>query len=181
MSQNPSDNNRTLLYLLGVVVVLLVVIVALVFTRTQTPGTNVTSAASPTQAAPQSGTQMPGVAPSTGAFDVKTATKVPSGTDPKVYVTTYYQSILDKKWETAFKMQPAASQANGTAKDFEQTQISYGMKSFKVLSSTAQGDTAVVTVQQDLGTNGVWGATWTFVKNGSDWVVKERKVSMGGS
>lgn len=179
MSQNPLNNNRTLMYLLGVVVVLLVVIVVLVFnsTRSTTP----TASTTPPSSVAPGATSMPGVQPSTGAFDVKTATKVPAGTEPKAYVTTYYQSILDKKWETAFKMQPAASQANGTAKDFEQTQISYGMKSFKVLSATSQGDEAVVSVQQDLGTNGVWGATWTFVKSGSDWVVKERKVSMGGN
>jgi hypothetical protein len=179
MSEKTQDTNRTMLYLLGVVVVLLVVIVALVVVRAQ--GTNQTAAVPPTTSAEApANSAMPGVKPSTSAdFDVKTATKVPSGTEPKAYVTTYYQSILDKKWDVAFKMQPAASQAGGTAKDFEQTQTGYGMKSFKIGSATVSGDTATVVAQQDLGTNGQWTVTWSFVKNGADWVVKSRAVAMG--
>jgi len=181
MSENTQVTNKTMLYLLGVVVVLLIVIVALVVVRGQgTQQVAAPTATNSTGTAP-AGSSMPGVKPSASAdFDVKTATKVPSGTDPKAYVSNYYQAILDKKWETAFKMQPAASQAGGTAKDFEQTQTGYGMKSFKVADSKVEGDTATVIVAQDLGANGTWTVTWTFVKNGADWVVKSRQVAMGG-
>lgn len=179
MSQNQQDTNRLLMYGLGAVVILLLVIVALVFARAQS-GTQavVPSTGTGATATTPGGTSMPGVAPSAGAFDAKTATKVPAGTDPKAFVSKYYQAILDKKWDVAFKMQPAASQANGSVADFQATQTQYGMKSFKVTDSKASGDTAEVTVEQDLGTNGKWGATWSFVKSGADWVVKERKVVM---
>lgn len=181
MSENTQDTNRTMLYLLGVVVILLVVIVALVIVKAQgnntaaiTPNTTTGAANAP------STTSMPGVSPSAGSqFDAKTATKVPASVDPKAYAEQYYQAILDKQWDKAFKMQPAASQAGGTAKDFEQTQVSYGMKSFKVVSSTASGDVATVVVQQDLGTNGKWTATWTFQKISGTWYVKSRQVAMG--
>ncbi len=121
---------------------------------------------------------MPGVASSTGApFDPATATKVPPGKQPEAFVKSYYQSILDKKWDAAFKMQPAVSQ-QGTVDDFKATQERYGMKSFKVVSSASQGATATVEVSQDLGQNGKWGATWVFVKSGANWLVKERRVTM---
>jgi hypothetical protein len=180
MSENTQDRNRTMLYLLGVVVVLLVVIVALVVVRAQSANQPVVANNATTAPGSPSTSAMPGVKPSADAnFDVKTATKVPSGVEPKAYVTNYYQAILDKQWDRAFKMQPAASQAGGTAKDFEQTQTSYGMKSFKIASATVSGDTATVVAQQDLGTNGKWSATWTLVKSGIGWVVKSRAVAMG--
>ena len=53
------------------------------------------------------------------------------------------------------------------------------MTSFKLIGQKITGDTAVVVIQQDLGTNGIWDATWTLVKNGSTWLVKTRGVSMG--
>lgn len=180
MSEYKQDTNRTMLYLLGVVVVLLVAIVALVVVKAQNNNaTVVTPNASTVQNAPST-TSMPGVSSSAGSdFDAKTATKVPANVDPKAYVSTYYQAILDKQWDKAFKMQPAASQAGGTAKDFEQTQLGYGMKSFKIGSATVAGDTATVVAQQDLGANGKWTVTWTFAKVSGAWYVKSRQVAMG--
>jgi hypothetical protein len=181
MSEKTQDTNRTMLYLLGVVVVLLVVIVALVVVNGQN-ASQPTPTGTPAVSTAATGTQsMPGVKPSTSApFDPKTATKVAAGVEPKAYVTKYYQSILDKKWDIAFKMQPSASQVGGTAQDFGATQTGYGMTSFKIASATTEGDTATVVAQQDLGANGTWTATWTFVKSGTDWYVKSRQVAMGG-
>jgi len=178
MSEKTQGTNRTMLYLLGVVVVLLVVIIALVVVKAQGTNQQVVAPTTGTASSTTSATSLPGVN-SSAAFDINTATKVPSGVEPKAYVTTYYQAILDKKWDVAFKMQPAASQAGGTAADFGATQTGYGYKSFKVSSATAAGDTATVVVQADLGTNGTWTTTWTFVKNAKDWVVKSRAVAMG--
>jgi hypothetical protein len=55
----------------------------------------------------------------------------------------------------------------------------YGMTKFSIFNSTVTGTDATVVVSQDLGTNGIWNATWTFVKSGSNWLVKERVVGMG--
>jgi hypothetical protein len=179
MSPEPAPaQNKTVVYLLGVIVVLLVALVAIfVVTRTSTPGTTATT---PDVATTEpTSTAMPGIKPSTGAdFDPATATKVPAGTTPDAYVKLYYQSILDKKWDVAFKMQPAASQAGGSVEQFQSTQTGYGMASFKVVTSSSQGDTSTVEVEQNLGANGTWGALWTFVKYKSDWVVKSRQVQM---
>jgi hypothetical protein len=180
MSDTKPQNDRTVMYLLGVVAVLLVVIVAIIVVKSQ--GSSVPTVDTATQNPASAGTTsgaLPGVGASAGStFDPKTATKVPSGTTPEQFVKAYYQAILDKKWDVAFKMQPAASQANGTAKDFQSTQTSYGMKSFKVVSANVSGDTATVAIEQNLGANGLWGATWTLVKSGDTWYVKERQVTM---
>ena len=179
MSPEPAPaQNKTVIYLLGAIVVLLVALVAIfLVTRSSTPGT---TALTPQTTTPEAtATAMPGIKPSTGAdFDPAAGTKVPAGTTPDAYVKLYYQSILDKKWDVAFKMQPAASQVGGSVQDFQATQTGYGMASFKVVTSSSQGDTATVDVEQDLGTNGKWGALWTFVKYKSDWVVKSRQVQM---
>jgi hypothetical protein len=165
------------MYLLGAIVLLLIVLVAVVYSRQQP--VPVASSPSGTESVAATGTSMPGVKPSTGGFDKATATKVPTGQDPKTFVSAYYQAILDKKYDVAFKMQPAASQQGGTVQDFQGTQQMYGMKAFKILDSQVQATDATVQVEQDLGTNGTWGATWTFVKDGSTWLVKERQVQMG--
>jgi hypothetical protein len=36
-----------------------------------------------------------------------------------------------------------------------------------------------VVVREDLGTNGIFGAQWTFVKPGSQWLVKQRDIAIG--
>jgi hypothetical protein len=177
MAEN--NTNRLVMVLAGAVVVLLIAFVAVVMMNT---GKVTPAASNPTQpSAAASATSNPGVAPSTATeFDPATATKVPAGTAPKDYVSSYYQAILDKKWDAAFKMQPAASQ-QGTVADFQSTQTMYGMQSFEIKSSPAGSTDATVVVQQDLGANGEWNATWTFVKSGSDWLVKARRVGMGAA
>jgi hypothetical protein len=183
MSESQPNSNRTVTYLLGAIIVLLVVLVVILFLRQQPAATTVANQAAQQQAAADaSSTSMPGLAPSTGAFDKATATKVPAGQAPEAFVKAYYQAILDKKFAVAFKMQPAASQEGQTVEGFQQTQEQmYGMKSFKIISSKIVGDTATVLVQQDLGTNGTWGATWTFVKDAKAWLVKERVVQVGAA
>lgn len=178
MSDTQPKTNRTVMYLLGAIVLLLTVLVAVVFARQQGGSQVASQPGEPS--VPTTGTSMPGVAPST-AFDKATATKVPAGTDPKVYVQKYYQAILDKKYDVAFKMQPASSQVGGTVEDFKGTQTMYGMTAFKVLTSDVKGEIATVSVEQNLGQNGTWGAIWTFVKDGSTWLVKTRQVQMGAA
>jgi hypothetical protein len=179
MSENAPNTNRTVMILIGVVVILLAALVIVVIMR-QPAGTTATTPATSTPAASTVATAQQGMASSASQpFDPATATKVPAGTQPKDFVAGYYQNILDKKWDAAFKMQPAASQAGGDVSGFQSTQKMYGMTSFKVVGQKIVGTTATVVIQQDLGTNGIWGATWTLVKNGDTWLVQSRAVSMG--
>jgi hypothetical protein len=175
MSEN--NTSRTVMLLAGAVVLLLIAFVAVVVLNTgafTVQGPVTTSATTvPTS------TSNPGMASSANAtFDPATATKVPAKQEPKAFVSGYYQAILDKKWDAAFKMQPKASQS-GTVADFQSTQEMYGMTAFSIFSDTTGSTDATVVVRQDLGTNGIWNATWTFAKDGETWLVKARKVGMG--
>jgi len=182
MAENQPNNNRVVMMLAAAVVVLFIAFIAVVVLNTgaknnsASTGTPAASTAAAASAA-STETNLPGIA-SSANFDPATATKVPSGKAPKDYVAGYYQAILDKKWADAFKMQPAASQS-GTVSDFQQTQTMYGMTSFQVKGGSVGSTDATVVVQQDLGSNGLWNATWTFVKTNGTWLVKERKVGMG--
>jgi hypothetical protein len=177
------NNNRIVMYLSIAVVVLLVAFVAIVIvytggTKPATPvATNTDNTAASTTG---TGTTQGGMAPSTG-FDPATATKVPASSDPKTFVTAYYQAILDKKWDVAFKMQPAKSQAGQNVAAFQETQEKmYGMTKFEIASSQIGSTEATVVVAQTLrDPNGVWTATWTFVKDKGTWLVQARKVNMG--
>lgn len=176
----PNNSNRIVMYLAGAVVVLLVAFVAVVIVMSGGSKTAQTPAATTPSAATTSTTQA-GMAPSGSTFDPATATKVPADSDPKKYVTAYYQAILDKKWDVAFKMQPATSQVGQTVEAFQQTQDQmYGMTKFEIASTDIGDSEATVVVAQTLKEpNGVWTATWTFVKDGSDWLVQKRAVNMG--
>jgi hypothetical protein len=179
MSSAPVQN-KTVVYLLGGIAVLLVVLLAVLFYRGQG------STAVPDATAPGTSTEtstppsMPGVGSSTGAeFDPATATKVPAGETPEAYMKRYYQAIIDKKFDIAFKMQPATSQVNGTVDDFGATQTGYGYTAFSVVGASTQGDTSTVSADLTLGANGNWSVDWVFVKVGGTWLVKERsKIAM---
>jgi hypothetical protein len=175
----PENNtNRTVMLLAGAVVVLLIAFVVVVLLNTGTGATPTAQAPGTPGATTATSTSNPGMAPSSASFDPATATKVPAKDTPKTFVAAYYQAILDKKYDVAFKMQPAASQA-GTVADFQSTQEMYGMTAFSVFSDVTGSADATVTVRQDLGKNGIWNASWTFVKAGGNWLVKARKVGMG--
>ncbi|MFA5844669.1 MAG: hypothetical protein WC971_07555 [Coriobacteriia bacterium] len=179
MSDTPTggqNQQQTIVYLLaGVAVLLLAIVVVLVLRGNQSTvppvaATTADAAAAAAAAAP--------AAADTAPFDATKATKVPSGVLPKDYVAQYYQAILDKKWDKAFKMQPTDSQTGNTVQGFQDTQVSYGMASFKVLSSKTSGDQMTVEAEQNLGANGTWGAQWIFVKYQGAWVVKDKTVQM---
>jgi hypothetical protein len=181
MADNQANNNRIVMILAAAVVVLFIAFIAVVVLNANKGSATASgSTSSSTTASSSTGTStsLPGVA-SSAAFDPATATKFADTMKPADYVAKYYQSILDKKFDVAFKMQPAASQKGGTVTDFQSTQTMYGMTKFSIFNSTTTATDATVVVSQDLGTNGIWNATWSFVKSGSNWLVKERVVGMG--
>jgi hypothetical protein len=177
MAEN--NTNRTVMLLAGAVVVLLIAFVAVVLLNSGS-GSGPAATTPDVALAPTSTTQ-PGMGSSSAtAFDPATATKVPAGETPKAFVSAYYQAILDKKWDAAFKMQPYTSQVGQTVAAFQETQEKmYGMTEFTIFSDTTGSTDATVVARQVLGTNGVWNTAWTFVNSGGTWLVKTRKVGMG--
>jgi hypothetical protein len=178
MAEN--NTNRTVMLLAGAVVVLLIAFVVVVLLSTNTSGSQNAASTTTTTTTASTTTSATGLVSSTSTpFDASTATKVPAGQTPQAFVSAYYQDMLDGKWADAFKMQPAASQQGQTVADFQATETSYGMTSFKLIGEKTVGTTATVVIEQNLGANGIWGATWTLVNQGGTWLVKTRSVSMG--
>jgi len=173
------NNNRLVMILAAAVVVLFIAFVAVVLLSNGNTATPTASNPGTGSSTTPTATSNPGVGSSTGTtFDPTKATKVPADQTPDEFVSAYYQAIIDKKWDAAFKMQPAASQT-GSVADFQATQEMYGMKSFKIASKDIGDKEATVIVEQDLGQNGIWNASWTFTKEGGNWLVQARKVGMG--
>lgn len=185
MAESTGTKKNAVPILLGVIVVLLIaIVVGLVIKGNGKTAstTNAGSTATTSSASTSSTANQAGMASSTSSsFDPATATKVPSGMQPKDFVKKYYQSILNKQWAAAFKMQPAASQKGGTVADFQSTQEMYGMTAFQVTGSNVQNSAAQVSVSQNLGSNGMWTAMWTFAKYKGGWVVESRQVGMASS
>jgi len=99
---------------------------------------------------------------------------------PREYVTAYYQAILDKQWQKAFDMQPAASKTGQTVAAFQQTQEQmYGMTAFSIFSDVTGSNEATVVARQDLGANSIWNTTWTFGLEAGTWVAHTRKIGLG--
>jgi cytoskeletal protein RodZ len=138
-------------------------------TATNTPATTTD------QSAPTGGATS---APSSETpFDAKTATKVPSGTDPKKFVDEYYAAVMKKDYTTAFKHLPAAKQTGSSPDALKQQIEGYGITGYSVTGATQQGDQYTVTADQVTSQYGTFSNTWVFVKDGNVWLVKDKAVT----
>ncbi len=111
------------------------------------------------------------------AFDPKTATKVPSGTDPKQFVDQYYAAVMKKDYATAFKHLPADKQTGSSPDALKQQIEGYGITGYSVTGATQQGDTYTVTADQVTSQYGTFSNTWVFVKNGNTWLLQSKAVT----
>lgn len=175
MSDQRMDQQKLVMYLMGAVVVLLVAIIGIlvVQNRQATPVVDTSAAA---QTATTSSTTAQTTTATAAAFDPKTATKVASGVTPKKHVEEYFQAIIDGKYEVAFNLLPTDKKAGTDASAFGQQLKSYGMSAYKITDDKASGDEEVVDASVTTS-GGTFGYTWTFVKQGSGWLVKSRVLS----
>lgn len=180
--QVQKSNQQTLVIGLGAIAVLLAVIVGVVIyfqsQASSIPAPTAGAAAGSADAASAAATTPAGMGQATAAeFDTKTATKVPAGTEPEAYVKTYYEACDTGDWKAAFDALPTAKKA-GNSPDALKEQVSgYGIKSYKITSAKVAGDKATVIVDQETGQYGTFENTWTFVKDGGDWLVESKAVT----
>ncbi len=187
MSEQAQNNNQQILVIgLVVIAVLLAAIVGVLIwqqskTSVPTPTANaVTPQGSAMGQATGNTASGANGAPANGeaaAFDPKTATKVPKGTEPEAFVTGYYQAVEDGDWQAAFDALPADKKAGNTPDALKEQVTGYGIKSFKVTGATVQGDTATVKVDQVTTSYGTFENTWTLVKKDGVWLVKSKAVT----
>ncbi len=121
----------------------------------------------PTAAAPQSSAPVSSKDP---------ATIVPATTTLDQFCEKYYKAWLAKDWKTAYDLQPYTNKSQGDAASFGQQREGYGLVGYKVGTPSINGNVANVAVTMDLGANGSWVATWTFIKNDKgQWTVQSSK------
>jgi hypothetical protein len=184
MAENKSGgiDQQTMMYLLiGVVVVLIAVVGFMIWQRSQpaVPGASVSAqvpAATGTQTQPPAGM---GSAPAAAApVDPKSSTKVAGS--PQAHVQKYYDAAVKGDWKTSYGLLPATNRAQATEQSFAETQKGYGIKSYKVIKATEQGNKATVTVSMSTGAYGDFSNQWSFEKIGGQWYVAGKKTMMGG-
>ncbi len=151
-------------------------------TGAQTPQTGQSGqVAQPGAAAPQSGAPL--AAPTAQApqssepvSSKDPATIVPATMKLDQFCEKYYAAWIAKDWKTAYDLQPYANKSQGDAATFGQQREGYGLVGYKVGTPSINGNVANVPVTMDLGANGSWIATWTFVKNDKgQWTVQSSK------
>lgn len=181
----PLDTQKMIIIALVVVAALLAAIVGvMVYKANQT--SNLPTATTPVSGGSQTGTSGAPAGMMSGAtggqsaavaFDPKTATKVPKGTEPEAYVKQYYELCQKGDYAKAFTMLPKDKQATyGDAKAFESQVAAYGISGFELEKAAVQGDNASVTAWQKTP-NGSFGYTWVLVKDNGVWLVKSRDMA----
>lgn len=193
MSENTQNNQQTLVIGLAVIAALLAAIVGVIIWQQSTaiPSPTTTGAATPpagTQSMPPQtapngmggqnlGTGGSGdAAAAPTAFDPKTATKVPKGTEPEAFVKAYYAACEKGDFAKAYEMLPADAKAGQDVAAFTSQMKSYGISATKIASAT--GDDKEMQIVGVMTAQGMeFPYTWTLVK-GTDgtWLVKSRTM-----
>lgn len=176
--QAQKSNQQTLVIGLGVIAVLLAVIVGLVIYFQGQANSIPNPTGQATTDASAAATTPAGMGQTTAAaFDPNSATKVPKGTEPEAYVKGYYEACDKGDWAAAFDALPTAKKAGNSPEALKEQVSGYGIKGFTVTSAKVEGDKATVVVDQETGQYGTFENTWTFVKEGGEWLVESKAVT----
>jgi hypothetical protein len=169
--------NRMTAILLGIIAVLLVAVVAIILTQQGGSRTTAGPATTPTATVGAPGSM--GGAMGSGAsapFDPATATKVEAGKTPEEHVKAYFDAVVAGDYATAYKMLPAAKQADyGSESAFAEQLKSYGVTAYTIDDVTEEGGEAKITATASMP-GGSFQYLWTFVKEGDTWLVKSRTL-----
>jgi hypothetical protein len=164
----PAGPNKIVYILLGVIVVLLIGVVAAI--ALQGPA----KTASPTATAPTATTPPAGMMTATDdTFDPATATRVPEGETPEVFVETYFKDLVEKDYEDAYNRLPAAKKATQDLNSFSDQIAGYGITGYEMGATTTEGEDTKVTCSA-ITSAGNFEYIWTFTQVDGKWVVKAR-------
>lgn len=178
-SQGTASNNQQMIVIaLVVIAALLAAIVGVIVWQgsraNKLPGATATNTATD-QTANNSAATNNGSSTAPVAFDPKTATKVPSGTEPEAFVKAYHEAITKGDFNTAFKMLPLDKQQYyQDATSFASTLKSYGVSGYELEKAVVSGDSASVVAWMKTP-NGSFGYKWVFEKVSGTWYVKTRE------
>lgn len=142
-------------------------------------GAGTTQGQQQTQQAPQAPQATAPAIPNKPVSSKEPATVVPDGMDFKQYCEKYYSAWKAADWQTAYDLQPLnkkeKSDVNGTAQQLQ----GYGMVGYTIGESQIDENIGTLSVNLDLGENGIWKTSWTFVKNDKgQWTVQDSVTGM---
>ncbi|MCL2654977.1 MAG: hypothetical protein FWD65_04665 [Coriobacteriia bacterium] len=163
--------NKQMKLIFALVVVVVVLMGAIVFIATRPSNTTSNNTGTGAAATTSTGTSTSGTSAS---FDAKTATKVPAGQTPEVFVENYYKAVAAGNYEAAYQLLPQAKKEGQSVADFATQLKAYSITGYKMGASSTSGDTMTINADEITAGNGSFTMTWTFVKQGSTWLVKDR-------
>lgn len=111
-----------------------------------------------------------------GEFDPANATKLPAGTSPEDWAIAYYEACDKQDWEAAWEHLPKARKDATTTEALGKQLSSYGITGYKITENKETEEGAEVVVDQMTASFGTFTSVWQFVKDGDDWLVKDKRV-----
>jgi len=176
-----TQNKKQQQLIIGLIIVaalLVAVILVLVLNKPQssstTGGTSTETTSTAAGNATSAGT---GTSSDTSTFDASNATKVPAGQTPEQFVEGYYKAIVKSDFEAAYAFLPQAKKEGQSKADFATQIKSYGITSYKMGASSTSGDTMTINADEITAGYGSFTTIWTFVKQGSNWLLKSKAVA----
>lgn len=112
-----------------------------------------------------------------GEFDAATAQKIPAGSTPEAWVKGYYDACDKADWKAAWDHLPTAKREVTTAEALAAQLQGYGITGYKIIETKDVSETEQqISVEQMTGSYGNFTSIWTFVKDGDNWLVKNKAV-----
>ncbi len=125
-------------------------------------------------------------APTPGATTIDPAdlgdpTLVADGKTPEDHVKEYFDAYKDGRYEDAYELQPAENKVKQPKDEFVPLRKGMPISEFNIQPAREEGSSMMIDVQYDLGAQlgGSWISSWTFEKQGDDWIAVRYTASMG--
>ncbi len=106
-------------------------------------------------------------------------TIVADGKTPEDHVKEYFDAYKEGRYEDAFELQPAENKVKQPKDEFVPLRKSMPISDYKVQPTREEGSSKMIDVSYDLGQMGSWISSWTFEKQGDDWIAVRYVASMG--
>ncbi len=136
-----------------------------------------------TDTSSSSGTTQPQTTPP-GATTVDPAdlgdpTIVADGKTPEDHVKEYFEAYKEGRYGDAYELQPAENKVKQPKDAYVPLRESMPISEYNMQPVREEGSSQMIDVAYDLGQNGSWISSWTFEKQGDNWIAVRYLASMG--
>ncbi len=121
----------------------------------------------------------PAAPPAIDPADLGDPTIVAEGSTPEDHVKQYFEAYKSGSFEDAYELQPAENKVKQPKDEFVPLRQSMPIAEYTIHPTREEGASKMIDVSYDLGEMGSWISSWTFEKQGDDWVAVRYLASMG--